>query len=422
MSLPATRHGGFGGSVVNTVDVAWILVSAALVLFMVPGLALFYGGMSRSKNMLNMLMMNMVCLGIVPVVWITIGYTLSSSAGEGTSKWIGNFDFAFLNDVPLVDGDGASPLLAVFFSLTFASITPALISGAVADRMKFSAWVVFVPIWLLLVFVPAWAWVFRSNGFLFARGSLDFAGGTVVHVAAGAAALATVLVLGARRGWRSEPMPPHNLPFTMIGAGILWFGWFGFNAGSALGVSIVTVQAFVNTFIAGAVAMLSWLIVERIIDGHATSLGAASGIVAGLVGITPGAGFMGTWGAACVGLIAGAVCAMAVRLKFKAGFDDALDVVGVHLVGGLVGGVMIGFFADSSIFGEVNEEMDGLFAGGGASLLIEQIFANLFVLVFAFVVTYIIAKALDMTIGLRVDEEGEQIGLDQSEHAETAYS
>ncbi len=406
----------------NTVDVTWILVSAALVLFMVPGLALFYGGMSRSKNMLNMLMMNTVCLGIVPVVWITVGYTLSSSGSEDGSAWIGNFDNAFLSGVELVAEDGTSPLLLVFFALTFACITPALISGAVADRLKFSAWVVFVPIWLLIVFVPAWAWVFRGHGFLASRGSLDFAGGTVVHVAAGAAALAIVMVLGPRRGWQKEPMQPHNLPFTMLGAGILWFGWFGFNAGSALGVSVVTVQAFVNTFIAGAVAMLSWLLVERIVDGHATSLGAASGIVAGLVGITPGAGFMGTWGALMVGLVAGAVCALAVRLKYRAGYDDALDVVGVHLVGGLVGGILIGLFADSSVFGEADEAMDGLFAGGGADLLIEQIFANAFVLIFAFVATYIIAKALDMVMGLRVDEDSEQIGLDQSEHAERAYS
>ncbi len=406
----------------NTVDAVWILVSAALVLFMVPGLALFYGGMSRSKNMLNMLMMNIICLGIVPMVWITIGYTLSSAGGDGTSQWIGNFDFAFLRDVPLEADDGSSPLLLVFFALTFACITPALISGAVADRLKFSAWVAFVPIWILLVFVPSWAWVFRGNGFLSARGSLDFAGGTVVHVAAGSAALAIVLVLGPRRGWQVEQMLPHNLPFTMLGAGILWFGWFGFNAGSALDVSVTTVQAFVNTFIAGSAAMLSWLAVERRVDGHATSLGAASGIVAGLVGITPAAGFVGTWGALVVGLAAGAACAMAVRMKFRAGYDDALDVVGVHLVGGLVGGVLIGFFADSEVFGEADPAKDGLFAGGGVDLLGEQIFANVFVMVYAFVVTFGIAKAMDVTIGLRVEEDAERIGLDQSEHVESAYN
>ncbi len=406
----------------NTVDAAWILISAALVLFMVPGLALFYGGMSRSKNMLNMLMMNMVCLGLAPVVWITVGYTLSSSDGDGTSRWLGDFSAAFLNDVALVADDGSSPLLLVFFGLTFACITPALISGAVADRLKFSAWLLFVPIWLVVVFVPTWAWVWRENGFLALRGSLDFAGGTVVHVAAGAAAMAVVLVLGPRRGWPNEPMPPHNLPFTMLGAGILWFGWFGFNAGSAFEVSVVTVQAFANTFTAGAFAMLSWLVVERVKDGHATSLGAASGIVAGLVGITPGAGYLGVWGAAAVGLVAGAGCALAVRVKFRAGYDDALDVVGVHLVGGLIGGIMIGFFADSSVLGEVVEGRDGLFAGGGSDLLVEQLFANAFVLVFAFVATFAIAKVLDVTLGLRADADAEQIGLDQSEHAETAYN
>ncbi len=404
----------------NAPDVLWIMVSAALVLFMVPGLALFYGGMSRSKNMLNMLMMNMVCLGLVPVTWVIVGYSLSSA--ESSSKWIGNFDHLFLDGIALVEGEG-SPLLGVIFAMTFASITPALISGAVADRMKFSAWLVFVPVWLLLVFVPAWAWVFRGdNGFLSSRGSLDFAGGTVVHVAAGAASLALVLVLGKRKGWPNEPMPPHNLPFTMLGAGILWFGWFGFNAGSALAVDGVAVQAFANTFMAAAVAMLAWLVVEQIADGHMTSLGAASGIVAGLVGITPGAGFMGLWGAMLVGLAAGALCALAVRLKFRSGYDDALDVVGVHMVGGLVGGILIGFVADSTVFGEQDEAADGVFAGGGADLLVEQIFANVFVMVFAFVATYIIARVMDATMGLRVSDEDEQAGLDKAIHSESAYS
>jgi len=288
--------------------------------------------------------------------------------------------------------------------------------------MKFSAWVTFVPIWLLVVFVPAWAWVFRPNGFLQARGSLDFAGGTVVHVAAGAAALALVTVLGNRKGWPHEAMPPHNLPFTMVGAGLLWFGWFGFNAGSALAVDAVAIQAFINTFIAGAVAMLSWLIVERLMDGHATSLGAASGIVAGLVAITPGAGFMGTWGATFVGLVSGAACALAVRAKFRLGYDDAFDVVGVHLIGGLIGGILIGLVADSSVFGEVNRANDGLFAGGGLDLLIEQIFANVFVLLFSFIATFIIAHGIKATIGLRVPDRHETTGLDSALHSESAYN
>ncbi|MFT7599034.1 MAG: Amt family ammonium transporter [Acidimicrobiales bacterium] len=401
-------------------NTAWILTSAALVLFMVPGLALFYGGMSRSKNMLNMLMMNMVCLGIVPIFWYVIGYSLSSTGTD--NGWIGTLDNMFLADINITGEDGGAGLRDVFFALTFACITPALISGAVADRLKFSAWLAFVPIWMLLVFTPAWAWVFKTegSGWLAARGSLDFAGGTVVHVAAGAASMAFVVALGKRRGWPTEPMLPHNLPFTMLGAGILWFGWFGFNAGSAFAADGVAIQAFANTFMAAAAAMLSWLLVERIVDGHATSLGAASGIVAGLVGITPGAGFMGVNGAIGVGLAAGALCALAVRMKFKFGYDDALDVVGVHLVGGLVGGLLIGVFASPSALG--GDFDGGLIEGDGAGLLLEQIFANAVVGVFAFVMTFIIVKGLDATIGLRVSEDDERVGLDTTQHAETAYN
>ena len=392
-------------------NTAWILMSAALVIFMVPGLALFYGGMSRSKNMLNMLMMNMICLGIVPILWFVVAYSLSST---GSNQWIGSFDALFL------DGISGTDLRDVFFACTFASITPALISGAVADRMKFSAWLVFVPVWMMLIFVPAWAWVFRpGTGFLTQRGSLDFAGGTVVHVAAGSASLALVLVLGKRNGWQREAMLPHNLPFTMLGAGILWFGWFGFNAGSAFAADDIAIQAFANTFIAGSAGMLSWLVVEKFVDGHATTLGAASGVVAGLVGITPGAGFMGVAGAMAVGAAAGALCALAIRLKFKFGFDDALDVVGVHLVGGLVGGLLIGFFAFANSGAGIE---GGLFEGGGIGLLLEQIFANAFVGIFSFCGTWLIAKAIDSTIGLRVTPEDERLGLDQSQHAENAYS
>lgn len=399
---------------------AWVLVSAALVVFMVPGLALFYGGMCRSKNILNMLMMNMVCLGIVPVVWYVAGFSLSSTGTD--SGWIGTLDHLFLNDISITGEDGGAGLRDVFFALTFASITPALISGGVADRMKFSAWLAFVPIWMMLVFVPSWAWVFKAegSGWLAKRGSLDFAGGTVVHVAAGAATLALVLVLGKRRGWQSDSMLPHNLPFTMIGAGILWFGWFGFNAGSSFAADGVAIQAFANTFMAAATGMLAWLAVERLVDGHATSLGAASGVVAGLVGITPGAGFMGVNGAIGVGLIAGALCALAVRLKFRFGYDDALDVVGVHFVGGLVGGLLIGVFASPSALGGSFD--GGIIEGDGLGLLFEQAFANIVVAVFSFVVTYAIAKGLDMTIGLRVSEEDEQAGLDSTQHAETAYN
>ncbi len=350
----------------------------------------------------------------MPIIWYVYGYSLSSTGTD--NGYIGTLDNILLQDV---SGDA---LRDVFFALTFACITPALISGAVADRMKFSGWVVFVPVWFTLVFIPAWAWVFKAegSGWLTERGSLDFAGGTVVHVAAGVSALALVMVLGPRTGWRKEPMLPHNLPFTMLGAGILWFGWFGFNAGSAFAADTLAIQAFANTFIAGAAAMLSWLLVERLVDGHATSLGAASGVVAGLVGITPGAGFMGVNGALGVGLVAGAVCALAVRLKFKYGFDDALDVVGVHLVGGLVGGVLIGVFASPSALG--GEFEGGLIEGDGAALLLEQIFANAVVGVFAFAMTYVIARGLDATIGLRASAEDELEGLDTTQHAETAYN
>jgi len=282
--------------------------------------------------------------------------------------------------------------------------------------------VAFVPIWFTLVFIPSWAWVFKAegSGWLTERGSLDFAGGTVVHVAAGASALALAIVLGKRKGWPREPMLPHNLPFTMIGAGILWFGWFGFNAGSAFAADTIAIQAFANTFIAGAAGMLAWLAVEKALDGHATTLGAASGVVAGLVGITPGAGFMGVNGALGVGLAAGAACAYAVRLKFRYGYDDALDVVGVHMVGGLVGGLLIGVFASPSALG--GEFDGGLIEGDGAGLLFEQVFANGIVGVFAFVVTFAIAKALDATMGLRVTGDDEQTGLDTTQHSESAYN
>lgn len=399
---------------------AWVLISAALVVFMVPGLALFYGGMCRSKNILNMLMMNMVCLGIVPILWYVAGFSLSSTGTE--NGWIGTLDHLFLNDISITGGDGGVQLRDVFFALTFATIAPAIISGGVADRMKFSAWVAFVPLWMMLVFVPTWAWVFKTeeSGWLAKRGSLDFAGGTVVHVASGAATLALVLVLGKRKGWRVDSMSPHNLPFTMIGAGILWFGWFGFNAGSAFAADGLAIQAFANTFISASAGMLAWLTVERLVDGRITTLGAASGLVAGLVGITPGAGFMGVNGAVATGLIVGALCSYAVRAKFWIGFDDALDVVGVHFVGGLTGGILIGVFASPSALGR--SFPGGIIEGDGFGLLYEQTFANVVVAVFAFAATYALAKVLDVTIGLRVSEEEEHVGLDNTQHDETAYT
>ncbi|MBK5223196.1 MAG: ammonium transporter [Acidimicrobiia bacterium] len=395
-------------------DLAWVLVSAALVLFMTPGLAFFYGGMDRSRNVLNMLMMNFWCLLVVPPVWAIVGYSLAQEPFD--NSLIGGFDAAFLSGIGIIDDNGAT-LVTIAFLGMFAVITPALISGAVADRMKFSAWAVFVPVWLLLVFVPVFKWVY--GGFLGQRGSLDFAGGTAIHVNAGVAALAAVLVLGKRKGWPTEGHPPHSMPLVMLGTGILWFGWFGFNAGSALGANGTAVQAFMNTFLAAGAAGLSWALVERVRDGHFTNLGAATGIVAGLVAITPGAGFVAGMSPIYIGLVTGVICCFAVGLKTKAGYDDALDVVGVHFVGGLVGSMLIGLFSDPDFFG--TDVMAGLFHGGGLELLAEQALANGVTIVYSFVVTLGIMLALKATIGVRVDRDVEAAGLDVSEHGETAY-
>ena len=399
-------------------DYAWMLVSTALVVFMIPGLALFYGGMTRSKNVLNMFMMNMYCVGIVPIVWVLLGYSIGNSPdGDGFfgGEWIGNFDSIGLKGL---SGDSES-LIFVAFLMTFAAITPALISGAVADRLKFSAWVVFVPIWLLLVYCPATYWVY--NGWHDGNGALDFAGGTAIHLNSGVAALAFVLVLGKRRGWPKEASPPHNMPMVLIGTAILWWGWFGFNAGSAGAANGQAVQALLNTFIAASSGLIGWLIVEKLKGGHATSLGMASGVVAGLVAITPAAGFVGGLTSVVFGLVAGAVCYFAISLKNRFGYDDSLDVVGIHGVGGLTGGILLGLFADSSAVSGGDFD-DGLFFGGGAELLLDQIVAMLSVVGLSFIVTLAIVKIIDATIGLRVESEIEQIGLDRALHAESAYN
>src|SRR4051812_42079462 len=404
-------------------NTAWVLISAALVLFMTPGLALFYGGMVRTKNVLAMLMQNFFALGIVSVLWALIGYSL---AFGGTGGFIGNFDFAGMKDAATLAPPGLAglhipPLTFSGYQLMFAVITPALITGAIADRMRFSAWVWFIGLWAILVYSPVAHWVFSPSGWLFKQGALDFAGGTVVHINAGIAALAAVFLLGRRRGWPGHPMPPHALPFTLIGAGILWFGWFGFNAGSALKGDGIAAQALVNTHMAAAAAMLSWLAVERLRTGHATTLGAASGLVAGLVAITPCAGFVGGMAPIYIGLIAGAVCALAVSLKFKFGYDDSLDVVGVHLVGGLAGSLLLGFFADATIN---PAGADGVFLGGGFGLFGEQVLAVVATLVWSFVVTFGIVFVLSKVLpgGIRVSEEDEDTGLDLSQHSETGYA
>jgi Amt family ammonium transporter len=403
---------------VNPGNTAWVLLGAALVMFMTPGLAFFYGGMVRSKNILAMLMQNFFALGLVTVLWALICYSL---AFGGTNGLIGNFDFVGLKDTQVVDANGLPVLAFVMFQMTFAIITPALISGAVADRMRFGAWALFIGLWSILVYAPIAHWVFNPAGWLFERGALDFAGGTVVHINAGIAALALVLLLGRRIGWPKDPMPPHSLPLTLLGAGILWFGWFGFNAGSALAANEIAAQAFTNTFLAAAAAMLGWLIVERLKTGHATTLGAASGLVAGLVAITPCAGFVGGVAPLIIGFIAGVVCYLAIMLKFRFKYDDSLDVVAVHLVGGIIGSVLLGLFADLS----VNEAgADGVFFGGGWSLFGEQVLAVVSVMAYSFIVTGIIALALKYVLpnGIRVTEEDEETGLDLTQHSETGYA
>ena len=403
---------------------AWVLISIALVAFMTPGLAFFYGGMVRAKNVLGMLMQNIFALGLISVIWATVGFSL---AFGGTGKYIGNFDFALMKDLATIEslpgytGDFALviPVLAFFaFQMMFAVITPALITGATADRLKFSAYAILIAVWAIVVYPTIARWVFSPNGWLFQRGALDFAGGAVVHINAGAAALAVILVLGNRKGWPREAMPPHNLPFTVLGTGILWFGWFGFNAGSALAANGLASQALVNTHLAAASAMLAWLLVEKLRAGHATTLGAASGAVAGLVAITPCAGFVGGMAPIFIGLIAGAVCYLALTLKTRFNFDDSLDVIAVHLVGGILGALLLGFFSDT----KVNSlGFDGVLFGGGSKLLVNQLIAIGATFAFSFIVTWVVAKILDATIGLRVSAEDELVGLDQSQHAESAY-
>jgi Amt family ammonium transporter len=408
-------------------NTAWVLASAALVLFMTPGLAFFYGGMVRSKNVLGMLMQNFFSMGLVSVLWAVFVFSI---AFGGTGKFLGDFNLVGLKTlgnvksvIPAYAGKYAlavPPLAFVAFQLMFAIITPALITGAIADRMKFRAWVVFLGAWLVFVYAPIAHWVFAPVGWLFKLGALDFAGGTVVHINAGIAAFAVILVLGRRKGWPDEQMPPHSLPLTLLGTGMLWFGWFGFNAGSALAANGLAAQAFLNTNNAAAAAMLGWLVVERLKGGHATTLGAASGAVAGLVAITPCAGYVGGLSPVIIGFVAGAACFMAIQLKYRFGYDDALDVVGVHLVGGIVGSLLLGLFADKAVNPDFGA--NGAFFGGGVQLLGYQAVAVLATLAWSGVVSFVLAKVISATIGLRCSDDEEIAGLDLSQHAETAYS
>ena len=397
----------------NAADTAFIMVCAALVMFMTPGLALFYGGMVRAKNVLATVMHSFILLGVVSILWAVVGYSLAF--GSGIGGVFGGFNFAFLRGVGMdTAGSPASNLphlVFMIFQCMFAVITPALITGAFAERMKFAGFLVFSCLWLLFVYCPMCYWVW-GGGWMGAMGALDFAGGAVVHMSSAAAALAACIVVGPRKGWGKEPFIPHNLPMTLLGAGILWFGWFGFNAGSALAANGVAGNAFVTTHMAAAAAAVSWIAAEWLHGGKATTLGAASGAVAGLVAITPAAGFVTPMAAIVIGLLAGVVCFGGIMLKSRFGYDDALDVVGIHGVGGTLGALCTGVFATIGA--------KGLLAGNPRQLWI-QFVSVVATWGFCFVASFVLLKLVDATIGLRVGREDEMRGVDVSEHSEAGY-
>jgi Amt family ammonium transporter len=413
------------GQALSAANTAWVLAAAALVLFMTPGLAFFYAGFVRSKNVLGTIMQSFIVMGLVGVLWVVIGYTLAF--GPSQSGLIGNLDLIGLKDTPstLPDDGTIAPMAFMAFQMMFAIITPALITGAFAERAKFSTFLIFMALWSLLVYSPVAHWVFGTGGWLspfdsdgFATegiNALDFAGGTAIHVNAGAAALAAAIFYGRRRGYGSEAMEPHNISYIVLGAGILWFGWFGFNAGSALGANSAAVNAFVVTNTAAAAAALSWLFLSWALTGKASVIGAAAGAVAGLVAITPGSGFVEPMPAIIIGAVAGGVCYLAVRLRSQTGLDDSLDVVGVHGVGGLWGGIATGLFATASVGG-----VDGVFQGN-PDQMVDQLVAIGAVALYSFVVTSIILKTLDLTIGIRVKDAEEELGLDVTQHGERGY-
>lgn len=445
LAIPDDQFLPFGEGGLSAGDTAWIITAAALVLFMTPGLAFFYGGLSRQKSVLNMMMMSFGSMGVVSVIYVLWGYSMSfSSAHVGGGNYLGLFDnpFALFGvnqltetreidgvDTFVLGGFGTVPAIVwVAFQLTFAVITVALISGAVAERMKFGTWLLFGGIWVTLVYFPLSHMVWGGGLLSGAEGGIaammfgtdeegaanvapiDFAGGTVVHINAGMAALVLALLLGKRSGFGKTAFRPHNVPFVLLGAAILWFGWFGFNVGSEGAADVLAGLVWVNTTAATAAAMLAWLLVEKIRDGHATSVGAASGIVAGLVAITPACGNLTPIWSIVVGAIAGVLSALAIGLKYKFGYDDSLDVVGVHLVAGLWGTISLGFFATDA----------GLFVGGGFEQLVVQFVIALVAVIFTAVMTLIIAFIVK-PLGWRVSKEDEDTGIDETEHAETAY-
>jgi Amt family ammonium transporter len=405
----------------NSGDTAFMLVSAALVMLMTPGLALFYGGMVRSKNVLGTIMQNFILLGVISLLWAFYGYSLAF--GPDVGHFIGNLDWIGLRGVGFAPFKAYSATIPhqtfMIYQAMFAIITPALITGAFAERLKFSTFLVFMVLWFTIVYCPVAHWVWGEGGWLKDLGALDFAGGTVVHINAGIAALAAALVVGKRRGYGNhELFIPHNLPMTILGAALLWFGWFGFNAGSALAAGALASSAFTATHLATAAATLSWVGTEWIVRGKPTTLGAASGAVAGLVAITPAAGFVGPMSAIIIGLVAGIICYLAVLAKPKLGYDDSLDVVGVHCIGGLVGALCTGLFASTLVNPSA---ANGLFFGNPGQF-VTQVIAVVATLVYSFVISYILFKILDATMGLRISTEDEVRGLDISEHVETGYS
>jgi len=406
----------------NSGDTVWVLMSAALVLFMTPGLAMFYGGMVRAKGVLAVMMQSFFCIGIITVLWAVYGYSVAfgGDVGRGLLGDLGHVGLRNMTQpVAGFHGLHVAPSAVMVFQMMFAVITAALISGGTVDRMRFVAFAVLIVAWFTLVYLPMCHWVFSPEGWLAQRGVLDFAGGSVVEINSGFSALAVVLVIGRRTGWPRESMAPHSVPMTLMGAGILWFGWFGFNAGSSLGANSVAVSAFVNTQLAAAAGLLAWLLFEVRKEQVATTLGAASGAVAGMVAVTPCAGYVGSMPALLIGAVAGFACAAAVRVKFRYRYDDSLDVLGVHGVGGVVGMLLLGLFAAKSVN---HAGANGLLSGGGFGLLGEQALATVVSVTFCFGMTYLIAKAVDRTIGLRVSPEEEFRGMDLSQHAETAYS
>lgn len=411
-------------------NTAFILISAALVLLMTPGLAFFYGGLVKAKSVISMMMLSFGSLGLIGVLWVLYGYAIAFPSADGLSApfSIDTGAMGLNNLLETPDGAAYPPLAFVAFQATFAILTVALISGAIADRAKFGAWMVFAAIWATIVYFPVASWVFNfgladDGSFayggwttfgmqeMFGVGVIDFAGGTAVHINAGAAALALALVLGKRVGFQKGVSIPHNPPFVLLGAGLLWFGWFGFNAGSELAADNTAALVVVNTIAAPSAALLAWLVVEKIKDGKPTSVGAASGAVAGLVAITPACGSLHPVWAIVLGLVAGAICALAIELKWKLGFDDSLDVVGIHLVGGLVGTLYLGFFANNT----------GLFMGGDGTQLLVQAIAAFAVLIYSFVLAFIIGFAIEKTMGFRVKNEDEIAGIDTVIHGEEGY-